>query len=75
MPRAGDLVRQKEGRHLGRVAGVMRGSGVMKVMWDESGWTEFFPISDVEDGSLLLVRTLICGCAMDGSVICEEHAS
>ncbi len=35
----GDMVREKEGRHIGRVEAVLWATKI-KVRWEENGWTE-----------------------------------
>ena len=43
----GDPVREREGRHIGRVVAVVWSRDV-KVRWDDTGWIEWLDIDDVE---------------------------
>jgi hypothetical protein len=43
----GDHVREKDGRHEGRVEAILHGAWVI-VKWDESGWKSELALSDVE---------------------------
>lgn len=50
----GDYLRQKEGRHIGRVEAVLH-SSIIKLKW-ESGFIEYYPLSDYHDGELVKVK-------------------
>jgi hypothetical protein len=45
--RCGDVVREIDGRHYGRVEAIHNGSTV-KIKWEDSGWISFVALDDIE---------------------------
>lgn len=43
----GDFVREREGRHIGRVVAILH-MAFVRVRWEGSGWLSDIPLADVE---------------------------